>query len=243
MNSSKPNLSRRDKALKDLIRIIRPIEIVEVGSWEGRSCIGFLEIADELGIQTKILCVDTWLGSHEHWFNKLPNSEWGFDSLKVVEGEPQILETFRSNVRDSGFENQVSILRCPSEFTGKYLRENHFQAELIYVDACHEFHAVKRDLEIAKSSFNNINISGDDFIWPSVRRAISSFARKNKFRIYVAPDQTTWIVLPRGEKNISVEFEKNEWKKKNTLKVYVSETANSYLNSLKHYVKKNIIKL
>ena len=86
--------SRKPEAFGDLIEISRPTQIVEIGSWLGASALGFLEIANRLGLSPKILCIDTWLGSYEHWNKKLQGN-WSIESLEIEGGEPRYFETFK----------------------------------------------------------------------------------------------------------------------------------------------------
>jgi hypothetical protein len=99
----RPNSSR--EAL-DIIEVFRPGTIVEVGSWYGASAIGFLQMAEKIGAKPQIICVDTWLGSIEHWLNWFPDSPWDFNSLNITKGQPDILSGFWDNVEASDLKDR-----------------------------------------------------------------------------------------------------------------------------------------
>src|ERR1700720_2897658 len=57
------------------------LEVLEIGSWEGRSAIFFLRYLEKC----RITCIDTFSGSREHalrpkWASELPHIEGRFDS-------------------------------------------------------------------------------------------------------------------------------------------------------------------
>ena len=242
MSENKPSVGRREKSFEDLIRLIQPRQIVEFGSWEGRSCIAFLDIAYEFGLTTKILCVDTWLGSSEHWGNKLPNTEWSIEHLRIEDGEPQVIKTFKENIHGAGYSQHVSILRCPTEYSSKYLMKHYYSADLIYIDASHEFRAVLCDLEIAKKSFMSIYISGDDFLWPGVRKAVARFALKERSWVLIGPNGSSWLVLSKSKKYLADEFSNTGWIQRGPFLIYVKEVIANFLNRTKHLIKLAILK-
>lgn len=188
-------LDIRKTPLQELIRLQKPSAILEIGSWHGYSAVQFLSSASHEGLTPTITCIDTWLGSIEHWLDKKPNSEWSYDSLGVIDGEPSFIETFKKNVAEAGFKNQVNILRCPSEIGCRYLKKvgNHF--DLIFIDGDHSYAGVANDLKLsAKLLSEKGRLSGDDWNWPGVRRAVLSFAFRNRLRVFLFG--RTWLLLP-----------------------------------------------
>lgn len=103
MNSSKSILPRCRKLIEDLVTYLQPTKIVEFGPWKGQSAVGFLLLARANGSFPQMLCVDTWLGSNEHWSSRQIEGEWGYQALGVHNGEPSILEEFW------GVGEQISI--------------------------------------------------------------------------------------------------------------------------------------
>ena len=176
----------RKEPLVSLIQEARPKRILEIGSWQGFSAIAFLEESKSLGIEAEITCVDTWLGSIEHWLDKKPGSEWSLAAMNVKNGEPTFIEDFRKNVREAGFAGQVTTLRAPSEVGLRYLSKLKKSFDLIFIDGDHSYAAVASDLRLSKKLLaKGGTLSGDDWNWPGVRRAVIRFALSEKLRIEI----------------------------------------------------------
>jgi len=98
--------------LGESIQLVRPQRICEVGSWKGRSAINMANAAKALGLHTEIVCVDTWLGSPEHWLRQEP--EW-YSSLAIRHGMPQLYYTFLANVVRAGVSDVITPFPNTSE--------------------------------------------------------------------------------------------------------------------------------
>src|SRR5437016_4332575 len=92
-----------DPIFGQVIQSVRPLLIVEVGTWKGASAIHMGKIVRDLGLPTKIICIDTWLGSPEHM-----HPYWR-QSLRLLNGYPQLYYTFLTNV----IENQLTEVIIP----------------------------------------------------------------------------------------------------------------------------------
>ena len=88
-----------DPLFEEIIRKLSPGVIVEVGSWLGASAIHMAKIVKSLGLGTRIICVDTWLGSPEHFLGSRP--EWR-EKLRQQHGYPRLYYTFLANVVRQG---------------------------------------------------------------------------------------------------------------------------------------------
>jgi predicted O-methyltransferase YrrM len=197
----------RREPLVALIQEARPKRILEIGSWQGFSAIAFLEESRSLGIQAEITCVDTWLGSIEHWLDKKPGSEWSLAAMNVKNGEPTFIEDFRKNVREAGFAGQVTTLRAPSEVGLRYLSKLKKSFDLIFIDGDHSYAAVASDLRLSKKLLaKGGTLSGDDWNWPGVRRAVMRFALNEKLRIEIFG--RTWKLTRTSEYR-----DREEWKR------------------------------
>lgn len=163
--------------LEQFIWQIRPSLIIEVGSWKGRSAINMARYAKAAGLETEILCVDTWLGSPEHWTQR--DDVKCYPSLKIKNGTPLIYYTFLKNVIDAGFENVITPLRVPSETAFFILEHYKILADMIYIDAGHEYLSVKRDLQLYCRLLKTDGVLiGDDYgIWSGVTRAVDDFRK------------------------------------------------------------------
>ena len=93
-----------DSVFREVIASTRPRLIVEVGTWKGASALHMARVTHELGLDTRIICVDTWLGSPEHFLAQQP--EWR-ESLQMKFGFPKLYFTFLSNVVRSGYADRI----------------------------------------------------------------------------------------------------------------------------------------
>lgn len=101
-----------------------PLNVLEIGSWEGRSACWFLREF----VAARLTCVDTWAGSVEH-------------TPEMISG---IYDRFVHNIRVSGGEDRVTIVRAPSERALYGLTPESF--DVIYVDGDHHAFAALRDI-------------------------------------------------------------------------------------------------
>lgn len=205
-------LPRNSDALRDLVAVVRPSCIVEFGSWQGRSALTFLLEARKLGLDSKIICVDTWLGSAEHWQNSFPGGEWSFDELRVRNGEPQILKTFWRAIRDHDMVDKTSIVRAPTSFATPYLRQAGVKPDLVYVDADHSYQAVLEDLSLADSLVSQEGvIAGDDYSWQSVRLALGRYKRMGH-TVLVSNDRSQFVILRSTQIQLITSFQHHGWR-------------------------------
>lgn len=152
--------------------------VLEVGSWKGLSTVTMANICKTLDIYPSIIAIDTWLGAPEFW-------TWGIDdptrgiSLKKIHGYPTVYETFIKNVKSLGHDDLIIPLPISSIQAVEVLAYHRILADVIYIDAAHEYEAVYQDMckywDLLKSGGTMI---GDDYIihnWPGVVRAVDTF--------------------------------------------------------------------
>ena len=126
------------------------INLLEIGSFEGRSSLFFLNyFKNKLSLKNICLtCVDTWEGSNESLHKKV--------DFSLVE------KNFNKNIK--AFYQNIKKHKCTSYDFFKF--KNPQQYDLIFVDGSHEFKDVLAD---AESSFEHIKKNGfiifDDFNW------------------------------------------------------------------------------
>ena len=117
--------------------------ILEIGSYEGRSCIYF----GKKFIDAKITCVDTWSGSDEHLNIKFQEIESNFDK----------------NILNHLGNNRVEKHKISSDV---FFEKNNKFFDLIYVDGDHQTDQVKKDIN---NAWRNLNDGGylilDDYTW------------------------------------------------------------------------------
>lgn len=173
---------------EEVIRTIRPAVICEVGTWKGASAIHMATICAALGIEAKIVCIDTWLGGVESYTWKDKQPELHHD-LKMINGWPQIYYTFMANVVQAGFAETIIPLPQTSAIGARILKELNIVPDVIYIDASHDYPDVKQDL----AAFYELVrpggiIFGDDFIdWRGVTQAVAEFALEQKLALIGCP--------------------------------------------------------
>jgi hypothetical protein len=118
-----------------------PITIIEVGVWKGLSCITMANILKELGFKNStIYAVDTWLGAPEFW------EKDRMEAMNFVNGWPTIFYTFTRNVKYYGHEDTIVPFPISSIQAAEVFKNRSIVADIIYIDAAHEYNAVKADI-------------------------------------------------------------------------------------------------
>lgn len=163
----------------EVINRVKPREIVEVGTWKGASAIHMANLARAHHPDTAVLCIDTWLGSMQHWdFNDVRLD------LDREHGFPRVYHHFLANVVKSGLKDHVFGLPLSSLTAAELLIKRGVQADLIYIDAGHAEREVFMDIDafwpVLRAGGTMI---GDDFSWPEVQRAVHHFARLQKLEV------------------------------------------------------------
>jgi predicted O-methyltransferase YrrM len=130
-----------------------PRRLVEIGCFEGRSTLWFLENLLRHP-ESRIVCIDTFNGGTEH-------------TSAQTEG---LFDRFNTNLTDSGQAHKAEVLRCAS-FEGllQLITRGGEGPDLIYVDGSHEAPDVLADLVLA---FRLVSPGGvilcDDYLWPHI---------------------------------------------------------------------------
>jgi hypothetical protein len=156
---------------QNLIEQTRPKVIVEIGSWLGASAIHMAKIVKSMGFDTKIYCIDTWLGAEEFWtwLKHTPERD-----LKLKNGYPQVYFDFLSNVAKHEVQDIITPIPNTSYIGYLILKHYNITADLIYVDGSHEYIDVKNDIVHYLNILNPNGIMfGDDYFnWQSVKQAV-----------------------------------------------------------------------
>lgn len=199
--------------------------IVEVGSWKGKSACVMASLLDELSQEyhdiksraqnvpvnsvfdnAKIVCVDTWLGAAEFNGPRTPSDK---RYLMPINGYPQIYYQFLSNVVNENLDDRIVPFPQTSTNAARFFEKHDVKADLIYVDASHEYVDVLADLNAWYPRLNEGGIMfGDDFCayWSGVIRAVTEFAAQNDLMLqtkqYSNPDGQAasdyWILSKNG---------------------------------------------
>ena len=183
-----PTIERNDRPVigwnsdhplfRDLLIKFRPGVIFELGTYFGGSAIHMAKIARSIALSTEIICIDTYLGAPENWGVGLRPLKT-LEELALYGGRPQLYEGFIENVLRAGVDDLITPCPMPTTMAAKVLRGRGTPyADVIYVDAAHDYVGVRADLE----SFWPLlrpggAMFGDDYdpAWPGVVGAVQEF--------------------------------------------------------------------
>ena len=181
---------------KQIMAKLRPSKMIEVGSWKGASAIHMANLAKSLGIDDFVLlCVDTWLGSPEHW--AVRDSPDYMPCLKLCNGYPQLYWQFLANVTLSGHSDCIVPFPISSDGAAQFLRTKSVVFDAAYIDAGHEYRSVRNDLEAFWPLVRPGGVMfGDDFVagWHGVVRAVSEFADSRGCQLHLA-SEGKWVII------------------------------------------------
>ncbi|MEJ0020599.1 MAG: class I SAM-dependent methyltransferase [Acetobacteraceae bacterium] len=180
-----------DAVFKTVIEEVRPKLIVEVGTWKGASAVHMATLCKAAGLQSEIVCVDTWLGNWQHWSRRE-----GIGSrvdLHLINGFPTLYFQFLSNVLARGQSDVITPLPLPSVAAAKLFQHYSLKPDVVYIDGDHEYESVNIDLRLWSLVLAPGGVLfGDDHDWPGVNRAVTELVanggwdlklERNKFRL------------------------------------------------------------
>jgi predicted O-methyltransferase YrrM len=119
--------------------------------------------------------------------------------LQMKNGYPTVQREFMRNVIEAGYSSVVIPLAIPANIGAKFLgylmdRELSPMADLIFIDANHDYDDVKADIA---NYFPLLSPSGlmfgDDYSWPGVRKAVHEFAARHNLEVF-SPNNRTWFM-------------------------------------------------
>lgn len=130
----------------DVIHEIKPKLIIEFGTFFGGSTMNMASLAlENQEGDVEVVCVDTFLGSVEHWHNHQYFKPGFFRN-----GRPPIYDQFLTNMITSGWEDYVTPFPIDSVNGALTLKRYGIQADLVYIDAGHEYESVSMDIKLAR---------------------------------------------------------------------------------------------
>lgn len=163
--------------IRNLIKEHRPDLYVEVGTWLGASAIHAADVMDGEGLESPIICIDTWLGAQEFWEDVAHNER--HEDLELRNGYPSVYHRFLANVLHAGHAGRIVPLPQTSLIAGRLLRKQGLKAGLIYIDCSHDEGDVLRDIETYWEILEDNGILfGDDYdeFWPGLVHDVNRFA-------------------------------------------------------------------
>jgi len=167
--------------------------VFEVGSWKGASAV---KIAEKFkGKLDALVCIDTWLGAPEFYTQFL--DEPGRMMTNNLNGWPQIFYIFTKNMKTCGYSDVVVPFPISSVQGADVMRYYGIKADVIYIDAAHEYDAVLADLEAYRDLVKEGGILwGDDYghtLFPGLSKAVDFFAAKYGYAVQVYG--INWIIV------------------------------------------------
>jgi len=180
-----------DPIFKELIKEKQPSVVIEVGTWKGQSAVNMGKAIKEQGLNTTLYCVDTWLGAIEFWDNLADSSE---RDLMLKNGYPQVYYQFLSNIVHNNLQDVIIPFPNTSLTCAKYFISKNIKADLIYIDASHEYEDVLKDIKVYWEILNDGGIMfGDDYsAWSGVKEAVNKFKQENNLTL--GGDLNFWVL-------------------------------------------------
>jgi predicted O-methyltransferase YrrM len=158
--------------LSVVVNEVKPSCIIEIGSWLGQSAVNFSTTVKKLNLECPVICVDTWLGSVEHWIDPKIRP-----MLELQNGYPSFYKRFLTNCKNYQVDDVVVPIPMPSLIAANFLKEYKIKADIIYVDGSHDQNDVFNDLSAYWPMLNNGGIlMGDDASWDAVFNAVQAFS-------------------------------------------------------------------
>lgn len=178
-----------------LFEHLKPRQVIEVGTWKGASAIHMAALAKEIGIDGfELCCVDTWLGSAEHWEDHAGSNH--FDSLNLSNGYPTLYYTFLRNVVESGHQDVIVPFPASSSAAARFFIRKGVQVDAVYLDAGHEYEEVVNDIKLYWKVLRRGGVMfGDDFTayFDGVVRAVAEFADAKELNL-LKGEQGKWVL-------------------------------------------------
>lgn len=177
------------------IEELRPKIIVEAGTWKGWSAFRMVEICQKYYDDFQIICIDTWLGSVEHWILDFQNEEGHIknvrDSLK--NGRCQLYEQFLSNVVHMGMNKHITPFAIDATNGAYTLFNLGIIPDMVYIDAGHEYQSVKMDLMTYAGLLRPGGyLLGDDWHYAPIKQAVKDVF-KEKGVTELSDEKYLWI--------------------------------------------------
>jgi hypothetical protein len=164
----------------DLLDNLTPKMILEIGTWKGHSAITMGLAAKELGLQTKIVCLDTWLGSID-FINAISKDDKERDT-KPIFGYPSVYYQFLTNVISHDLQDSIIPFPQTSSIGCRWLENKNILFDLIYIDGSNDYRDVLMDLESSWPLLKEGGvIFGDDYnhhLFIDIKKAVNYFTDK-----------------------------------------------------------------
>ena len=203
VDESRPEVSGGHvEAFEDIVELARPRFVVEVGSWQGRSAVLWGTALARQSGEWALACIDTWLGSVEQ--RQIKTGDWGIERLYLEDHYPSVFRTFASNIRRADMADNVIPLPIDSSQGLEILAVSKIYADIIYVDAAHDYAAARADIALALTLRDETNANAlvlcDDFdpAFPGVQQAVRECAAQVDARLVYRDGQAAILGTSTG---------------------------------------------
>ena len=170
-----------------------PLKICEIGTWKGLTSTTMANILNSNNIESKIICVDTWLGSPEYLTNGINNTNQGEMLYKRGIGFPTVYYTFVNNVCKLQLTNTIIPFPMSSIEASNVLDFYNIKFHIIFMDCYYDYISVKTNLNSYwKLLKNNGYIFGDYYNITSIKDAIDEFALTNNLVLII--NENFWVL-------------------------------------------------
>lgn len=174
---------------ENLINKVKPRVVIEVGTFLGASALHMANLTRHLGLDTQIFCIDDFRG----W----PGFRDKFKYVEMVNGDVLLYYQFLQNVVQSNATESVLPVPFSSGSALMKLCEWGIVADLIEIDAGHDFNSAWADINRAWRILRPGGVLfGHDYFTAAdnrgVRRAVDLFAKINGLR--VRADGEHWVI-------------------------------------------------
>jgi hypothetical protein len=142
--------------------------IVEIGTWLGLSTRYMLDVNP----RATVVCIDTWLGSFEH-----------FGSI-----DPRRIRTLYEGFLVDCWEYRSRIIpvRLDSANAIKLVKSQGVEPSFVYLDGGHQYEVVSQDIRNLTAAWPKAPIILDDYIWPGPTQACAESGREVEVLGYAA---------------------------------------------------------
>ena len=173
------------------IEIAAPKVIVEVGSWKGASVAYMASICDKLGLDTRFIVIDTWLGSNAPYWTRPQHHP----SLQLANRYPTMFRQFCKNMHHLGLADRVIPMPMTAACGFDILQGlEGLTVDMVYIDAGHHLHEAWVDIGLYYQLVRDEGVLlGDDYIetFPGVVQAVNRFAAQKN--VILTCDTGKWM--------------------------------------------------
>lgn len=174
--------------------------IVEVGVWKGASATHLANCLKRAGSGV-LFAVDTWTGALEFWTRRFTSGSADPErDLKFRNGMPTVYYSFLSNMVHQRVSDYVVPFPVPGRLAAALFAEKGMQADLVHIDAAHEYEDVVDDIRRWWPLVHPCGVlMGDDYSeWytDDVVRAVDEWTAREGLTLEV--EAPKWIVRKPG---------------------------------------------